>query len=218
MEVLGAAAADDLLQQVLEWHEDYPPEVPALLLQAVHSGWLGAMPWLQHMWQVTDQLQQLVIQPLQEQQQQQQQQLLLLQLGVEEVTLDSTAAAGKQALQPPAGQHQPSDLRLHLCAEAEAAAGAGDWRLVVRRLQRLAELRLCASSHLAEFAEWQGRGFEGVAGLCKALLASWCELQQQQQQQQPASKVTPELRDAVVTAVRAWQQQGTEQGGSDDGE
>jgi hypothetical protein len=172
------------------------------------------MPWLQHTWQITDQLQQLVIQPLQEQ-------LLLLQLGVRGATGDLTAAAaaaaGQQALQPPAGHGRPT--RLRLWAEAEAAADAGDWRLCVQRLQRLTELRHSWATYpLARFAQRHGRGYEGVAGLCKALLASWCELQQQQQ---PAVKVTPELRDAVVTAVQASQcaaQQGTEPGGGNDGQ
>jgi hypothetical protein len=177
MVVLGAAAVSSLLQQVLSVCHESMPAVPGLLLQAVQNKWLDGMPWLQRKWQVTNRLQQLVVEPLQQ-----------------------------QALQPQqhSVRHQVFMECVRLWAEVVAAAYAGDWARFMLHQQQLVELRPgWATYPLHTFARWQGQGAAGVVGLCGALLEAWWAAQQQPAGPARAR----EMADAVVASVQAWEQQ-----------
>jgi ankyrin repeat protein len=202
MEVLGAAATAHVLQQALQGCGYVHEEKLAVLLGVTRRKWVAGMPWLQRKWRVTHRVQQLVIQPLQQQAQQQPQ----VQQGANGA---SAATAEDQAQQPQGGRRQATDVCLRLWTEAEEAAGAGDWRLFVQRLEQLTELRPAWATYpLAAFAEKQGRGVEGVAGLCAALLVAWWEAEQQPAARTAAiKKHTREMAAAVVAAVKSWDQQ-----------
>jgi hypothetical protein len=158
MEVYGPDALRDLLQQVLDEHCG---DAASRLLQAVHSRWLSGALLVQQ-----DQLQQVC---------------------AADAAVSSllTQTADQQVS---GGAEQPSDDELGLWAEAEAAADDRNWRLVVQRLQQLTELQPALATYpLVGFAEGQGRGSDGVAGLCAALLVAWRKLLlKAEQKQQPS--------------------------------
>jgi hypothetical protein len=198
LDVLGASELDEVLKYMQMNPSVGAPNELERLLEVAHSKWLSGMPWLQRKWRVTHRLQHLVIQPLQQQQQQQQ--------DANQGAGRAAAAAGKQEQQVSTVRRQPSDVCLRLWTEAEAAADDWDWRLFVARLQQLVVLKPAWATYpLAEFAQRRGNGAAGVAGLCAALLAAWCK----GQQEQPATSAAhaQEVRDAVLAAVQACQQQ-----------
>jgi ankyrin repeat protein len=211
LEVFGASWLDDLLERMHTGMLGPPwsgrPMLGAGLLEAAHAKWLGGMPWLQRKWRVTNRLQKLVIQPLQQlQQQQQQQQQPQQQQDTKQEVANASAPEGEAAQLVPGGQRPPSDLCLRLWTEAEAAAHGGYWRLFVQRLQQLTELRQgWATYDLRKCLQGWGATEDDAACLCAALVAALCGAQQQQ----PATVAThaQEVTDAVLGAVQAWEQQ-----------
>jgi ankyrin repeat protein len=190
----GVVAATNLLQQVLREHAG--PMLAMQLLRELHRQWVAAMPWLRNKWCITHRLQQLVIQPLQQQRQQQYGQ-------------DCGAASGDEG----ADNQQPVPAaRPQIWRAAVAAADAGQWPLFLEHLEQLTGLDGFGDScALYDVAVQQGRGVSGVVALCGALLEGWCAAQQQPAM---ADEVAQAMGDAVLAAVQAWEQQGTCTGGS----
>jgi hypothetical protein len=196
MDVYGAAGVTAIIQHKYAWcfKDDL------LLLRAVHSKWLAGMPWLQSKWRVTNRLQQLVGQPLQQ---------LLPMPPLATKKVHGTARATSQEPQQVSGGRQPSDVCLCLWTEAEAAADGGDWQLFVARLEQLTGLRPGWVTYpLAEFAAREGRGESGVLGLSEALLVSWWEAQQPTAKAAAQRAHARDMAAAVVAAVQTWEQQG----------
>jgi hypothetical protein len=196
LEVYRAAEMCGLLGVVLLESGEDAPTITTLLLKAVHSRWLSGMPWLQQKWRVTDRLQRLILG-------QQAQQVQQHPPGARAEASSAAAAAEERPLAVSGDGHQGGDVCVRLWTEAEAAAHAGQWSLFVQRLEQLTGLRPAWATYpLADFAQRQGRGAEGVAGLCAALLQAWREAAQQS-----AAEVAQEMRDTVLAAVQARGQQ-----------
>jgi hypothetical protein len=202
LEVLGASAAGDLLQHVLvkaSGDTVIGSEATLLLSRVLFSGWAAQIePFMKQRWRVTNRLQALLAAPVVQQARQQ---------PSRKCKARPTAAAAARGQQPQAPGSALCVLhrREGLEAEAQAAAGAGQWGAFVGVLEQLAGLHeACASSveSLVEHARQQGAGqAQGNAGLCTALMAAWGAAQQQ-----VASRVKQEVADAVVGAVEAFGQ------------
>jgi ankyrin repeat protein len=169
LDVLGPIAASHMLQRVLQrWLLSTPAAAGPSgmpLLQLAHTGWLVALePLLHRRLTVTSRLQWLVTQPLQQRQD------------------ASRAMAGDGQQQASIGQ-QKVRLCKQLWAEAMAAGDAGDWGLLVQRLEQLAGLQPPA-----------------LVGLCEALLGAWAA-----GRQHAARRAVQEVADGVVSAVQAWE-------------
>jgi len=193
LEVMGSAAASRPLQQVLQ--RCIAPSKPAAaiscamrLLRLAHMGWLAALePLLLKRKTITSRLQWLVTQPLHQQQE------------------SSAAAMVGNKQQGSFGQ-----LTAHLCkqlwGEALAAGDAGQWGLLVQRLEQLAGLQPsgCCSALYVVAAQKGWVRPPAVAGLCEALLSAWVAGQQQPEVTRRAAQ---EVADGVLSTVQAWEQQ-----------
>jgi ankyrin repeat protein len=210
VDVLGPAAASRLMQQVLEryvavtsWQLSSRPRAAnrcgLQLLRLAHTGWLAAVEPLLHQRQtVTNRLQWLVTQPLQ----QQQEHAVVAVHGSSSTAQCVVAAVGDQ--QQVSTERQKFLLCKQLWAEVLAAGDTGQWGLLVQHLEQLAGLQPaeCTPALYAVAAQkgWVRR--PAVLGLCEALLVAWAA-----GQQQAARRVVQEVADGVVSALQAWEQQ-----------
>jgi ankyrin repeat protein len=193
LDVLGPNTVSHMLQWVQDrWLGSEPAAAGTCsmrLLQLAHTGWLAALEPLLHRRQtVTSRLQSLVTQPQQQQQQHRQQQDA------------SRAMAGDGQQQASIGQ-QKVRLCKQLWAEALAAGDAGDWGLLVQRLEQLAGLQP-PESRSALYAAAAEKGWlqpPALVGLCEALLGAWAA-----GRQHAARRAVQEVADGVVRAVQAW--------------
>jgi ankyrin repeat protein len=194
LDVLGAAATSSLLLDVLE--RCNAPVTPAAaiscgmrLLKLAHTGWLAALEPLLHQRQtVTSRLQWLVTQPLQQQQEQQQQ------------DAGAAPASGRQQV---SCEQQRLRLRKQLWGEALVVGDAGQWGLLVQRLEQLAGLQPSECRSFLYVVATQ-RGWvrpPAVVGLCDALLGALAA-----GRQQATRRAVQEVADGVVSAVQAWEQ------------
>jgi ankyrin len=185
LDVLGPTAASCLLQQVMErWMLFLPAAANRCgmqLLRLVHTGWLTAWePLLDRRQTVTSRLWWLVTQPLQQ---------LAVAAG------DKQQASYRQLTTP---------LCRQLWDEALTAGDAGQWGLLVQRLEQLAGLQPpeCRRALYAVAAQKGWVRPPAVVGLCEALLGAWAA-----GRQQAARRVVQEVADGVVSAVQVWEQQ-----------
>jgi cytohesin len=202
MQVLGAEAGGDLLQQVLgrvatdsvsavaaataAAEAAVDRSVPLLLYKVLHTAWLEVMqPLLRQRTRVTNRLQMLVTQPGQPQQQKQGRGRKRQAWGSK--APDSGAWASEQSA--------------HLNAQAVAAAGARQWSLFVQQLDQLTGWYEPSGGLLLKMLEKQ-LGAPDLTGLCEALLAAWRAAVVGQ-----AGRMQQELADAVLWAVQGAVQQ-----------
>jgi ankyrin repeat protein len=199
LDVLGEAAAGDLLQKALSRAQAAPnPEAANAMGLTLHKmlvkAWLEELqPMLMQRWGMTNRLQALVPQPSQQQQQQRPQQ---------PVPYNEQWALSQSAL---------------LAAQAATASAAGQWQVLVQLAEQLAGLHSANASAVTYLLDQgrEGGGAEGAMGLCLELLKAWGAAQQQ-----VAGRMQRELKEAVVGAVQAAQQQQQQQveGGDEGGQ
>jgi ankyrin repeat protein len=187
LEVLGPPAATRMLRQVLQRCTRFSSQADARnsameLLRLTHTGWLQTMePLLRQRQTVTNRLQYLVTQPLQQQRRRRRR-----------------AAA--------AGALQQARLCEQLQSDVLAACDAGQWGLLVQRMEQLAGLQLCQYKQYFERAvaahvrKKHAANRRAVMGLCEVLLESWAAAQRE-------LAAGRELVDAVVCAVQAREAQ-----------
>jgi ankyrin repeat protein len=200
LEVLGAPAACSLLQLVLCECTNSAVEVPCSgqlleVLRAVHTEWLSALePLTQQRRRLTTRLHYLVTLPLQQQAD---------EAGGkrEDGTAMVTAAGAVLGGQSSGGWQQAHSDWQTLWSQAESAAAAGQWQVVVQRLEVLTALQPAPATPLL-YTLATGAGSDpaqAVAGLCEALVNAWCAVQQQ-----AATRARVEAAEGVVGAVQAW--------------
>jgi ankyrin repeat protein len=199
MEVLGVEAGSALVSQLLEgefaMHIDSGAEVGMQLANMLYRSWLAVVqPHTHKQGQVISRLQALVLQP-------QQQRLQEQQFGAhhQEPLRATSAAAGKQAGQAPGAAAQ-----LH--AKGVAAVHAGQWHALMQCLEQLMAVHPShegddAAALLEVAVGMCSHSWPQLARLSDVLLAAWWEAQHA-----TAARVSPEVVEAVVAVVQAWQQ------------
>jgi ankyrin repeat protein len=204
MEVLGAAHASSLVQQVLEKcvasdaaksAEGAGSCCTVQLVKALSKGCSAALePLMQQRWGLTNRLQQLVTAPCEQLPSKQ-------QCGGRR--RGAGAAVGAEGLQEAAPD-------MPLSAQAMAAAQAGDWQQFVQLWDQLTGQQLALAQRLLSDVQQQlrARTLAGVDGLCGALMQAWVAAQQQ-----VAVRKQQELVGAVLGAVQAAGRQPAVAGG-----